>query len=552
MRRAAYSPVREIGILLMLISVIAVGTLTLGGAASARAAASPRVAMILLDTNNSPGAPARLAAERRDALSYARALPADVEVGLIAFGGIWRTVLAPTANRAGLAAALTTIAVAGGTSDGLRGAVAGAAATLSRVGAGPGSRLVVLTDAESLIGPVQAVPVPVDVVLVYADGDDHPAVVRALARATGGRVVAPASAANLAAAFPRLPRPRPPGPRPAAQHAVTGWRPTAPLLAVLGLVFLALLVLALLAVRSLRTGPRRPRLAAQLERYGPLSTAPVVAGTANEDKQGRVAGAALGAMTRLLGPAQSEPKLALRLDRAGLVRKPAEWALLGVSVSAALAAVFTVVLGNVIIGLVLGIAAGWAGMRLALSIKISRRRAAFDDQLPNVLQLVAGSLQTGFSLAQALDAVVREDSQPASGEFARALAEARLGVDLDTALDSVATRLQSSDLSWVVMAIRIQRETGGNLAEILRTTVATMRERAYLRRQVRTLSAEGRLSAYVLLALPLVVGGWLFYSDPGYMRPLYTTFFGVAMLIVAAVLIVVGALFMRKIIHIEV
>jgi Flp pilus assembly protein TadB len=541
---------RRLAAAMALVAVLAVGALALTSA-PARAATSPRVAMILIDTNNSPGAASRLAAERREALSYAGALPAGVAVGLVAFGSTWRMVLPPSGNRSGLAPALASITVAGGSSNGLRGAVAGAAGALSRMGAAPGSRLVVFTNAESLTGPIQTVPLPVDVVLVYADGDDHPAVVRGLARATGGRVVRPASALSLATAFPPLPRPRPSLPRTATSQPPALWRPTASLLGVLGLVFLSLFVLILLAVRSLRAGPRQPRLAARLARYGPLSAAPAVPGAA-EEKPGRVAEMALGAMTRLLGPAQSEPKLALRLDRAGVTRKPAEWALIGVSVSAALAAGFTVLLGNVIVGLVLGIAAGWAGMRLALSIKITRRRGAFDDQLPNVLQLVAGSLQTGFSLAQALDAVVREDSQPASGEFGRALAEARLGVDLDAALEGVATRLQSPDLSWVVMAIRIQRETGGNLAEILRTTVATMRERAYLRRQVRTLSAEGRLSAYVLLALPVLVGGWLFYSDPNYMRPLYTTFFGVAMLFVAAVLIVVGALFMRKIINIEV
>jgi len=183
---------------------------------------------------------------------------------------------------------------------------------------------------------------------------------------------------------------------------------------------------------------------------------------------------------------------------------------------------------------------------------LGRRRTAFDEQLPNVLQLVAGSLQTGMSLSQALDAVVREDAQPASGEFARALGEARLGVNLDIALDGVADRLNSADLRWVIMTIRIQRETGGNLAEVLRNTVATMRERAYLRRQVRSLSAEGRLSAYVLLALPFVVAGWLLYSNPTYMHPLFSTVFGVLMLVISCVLVVIGALWMRRLINVEV
>jgi Flp pilus assembly protein TadB len=172
--------------------------------------------------------------------------------------------------------------------------------------------------------------------------------------------------------------------------------------------------------------------------------------------------------------------------------------------------------------------------------------------LPDVLQLIAGSLQSGFSLPQSLDAVVREDTQPAAGEFSRALAEARIGADLEDALQRVADRMDSTDLRWTVMAIRIQREVGGNLAEVLLTTMGTMRERAFLRRQVRALSAEGRLSAYILVALPILTGAWFFYSDPKYMRLLYTTIPGLIMFIGSGLFIVLGAFWMRKLINIEV
>jgi len=321
------------------------------------------------------------------------------------------------------------------------------------------------------------------------------------------------------------------------------------LIDVLAVVFFALFILAVLSLGSLRRGDRRPKLAGQIARYGPIGAtgpAPV------RERAGTVAQTAVGMMEQVLKSRNAEPRLALRLDQAGIARSPAEWALLGVCLSAGLTAVFTVLFGTVVLGVLLGVLVGWLTMRVTLSVKISKRCAAFDEQLPNVLQLVAGSLATGFSLAQALDGIVRENSQPASGEFGRALAETRLGVELDVALDGVADRLQSADLRWVIMAIRIQRETGGNLAEVLRNTVATMRERAFLRRQVRTLSAEGRLSAYILLALPLVVGGWLFYSNPTYMRPLYTTFFGVSMLVTAGVLFVGGAFWMRNLINIKV
>jgi len=102
------------------------------------------------------------------------------------------------------------------------------------------------------------------------------------------------------------------------------------------------------------------------------------------------------------------------------------------------------------------------------------------------------------------------------------------------------------------MAIRIQRQVGGNLADVLLTTMGTMRERAYLRRQVRALSAEGRLSAYILVALPIVVGAWFFFSDPKYMSLLFTTVPGLIMFVGSVTLVVLGAFWMRKLINIEV
>jgi Flp pilus assembly protein TadB len=321
---------------------------------------------------------------------------------------------------------------------------------------------------------------------------------------------------------------------------------TGSLIAVLAVVFAALLMLALLVVGSMGGDNRGRDVADRIERYGPRHASAPAGG------EGDPARSTVGWVTRLLRSTNSERGLAERLDLAGSERKPAEWVLLGIGGCALLAAALTFATGNLLIGVLGGSLLGWLGMRAALSIRIGRRRAAFSEQLPDVLQLIAGSLQSGFSLPQAVDAVVREGSQPAAGELSRALAEARIGAELEDALNRVADRMDSTDLRWAVMAIRIQREVGGNLAEVLRTTVGTMRERAFLRRQVRALSAEGRLSAYILVALPVVIGGWFFYSDPGYMRPLYTTLAGLVMLVGSVVLVGVGALWMRKLIKIEV
>jgi tight adherence protein B len=248
----------------------------------------------------------------------------------------------------------------------------------------------------------------------------------------------------------------------------------------------------------------------------------------------------------------AQDRLAERLDLAGVSRKPAEWLLLGGCLGIAVAAVLSLVTSYVLAGVLVGALAGWLTMRLTLSFRIVRRRAAFADQLPDVLQLIASALKSGFSLPQALDAVVREDNQPVAGEFSRALAEVRLGGSLEDGLDAVANRMDSDDLRWTVIALRIQQGIGGNLAEVLLTIAGTIRERAFLRRQVRALSAEGRLSAYILIALPILVGIWLFISSPQYMSLLYTTRLGLAMLVGAISLLVVGSLWMRKMIKIEI
>jgi Flp pilus assembly protein TadB len=317
------------------------------------------------------------------------------------------------------------------------------------------------------------------------------------------------------------------------------------LIAALAAVFVALLTVALLVLRPLRHDDRRTGLMGQIEHYGP-GRRPVVA-----EAHG-IAVAVLGLAAWLLQARNADSRLTERLELAGIPRKAAEWALLGACLCVLLAAMLTALTGNAIIAILIGSLVGWLGMRFFLSFRIARRRAAFDNQLPNALQLVAGSLRLGFSLAQALDALVREAAQPTAGEFGRALAEARLGIALDVALDAVANRMNSDDLRWSVMAIRIQRDVGGNLAEVLRNTVDTMRERAYLRRQVRALSAEGRLSAYILVALPIFIGGWLLLTSPSYMHPLYSTPTGLVMLTVTDVLIVLGALWMRKVITVVV
>ena len=134
-----------------------------------------------------------------------------------------------------------------------------------------------------------------------------------------------------------------------------------------------------------------------------------------------------------------------------------------------------------ILGLALGAVLPW----FYLKFRHKRRLNKFNANLAQSLGLMAGGLQAGLSLPQAVDTVVREGNEPISGEFRRALIEQRLGIEITDALEGVGDRMESQDFAWVVMAIRIQREVGGNLAEILHTVSDTLREREYLRRQVK-------------------------------------------------------------------
>jgi Flp pilus assembly protein TadB len=313
-------------------------------------------------------------------------------------------------------------------------------------------------------------------------------------------------------------------------------------------IAVALFLVGLTLLRSrVRAGQQRD-LAGRIGRYGPRHGPGQISDDGGSARKGGTV--ALDMTKRLMSPA-AQQRLSARLELAAVSRKPAEWVLLGVCVAVVTAAAVSV-LTNVIIGVLVGGLVGWLGMWALLNFLIRRRRAAFAEQLPDLLQILASSLQSGFSLLQGLDAAVREAAQPAGAEFARAMAEARLGADLEDCLETVAHRMGSDDLRWTVMAIRIQRGIGGNLAEVLTTTVNTIRERGYLRRHVRSLSAEGRLSAYILVVLPVVVGVFLFITEPNYMRPLYTTHVGELMLAGAVVLMAAGTALMRQMIKIEV
>lgn len=245
-----------------------------------------------------------------------------------------------------------------------------------------------------------------------------------------------------------------------------------------------------------------------------------------------------------------------RLELAGMKIRPGTYAVGVVLVTALLALlgiVLALSLGNPIIWLLVAaiVVAIPLLANLNLAQRTAKRQAKFADQLDDTLQLIASGLRAGHSLARAIDAVSREAESPTSEEFARIINENRLGMDLGEAIGRTATRMKSDDLAWTAQAVDIHREVGGNLSELLDHVAETIRERNNIRRQVATLSAEGRMSANVLMALPFVIALVLLVISPGYLSMFVTTIIGAILLVISAILFIVGAIWLRAITRIK-
>ena len=182
----------------------------------------------------------------------------------------------------------------------------------------------------------------------------------------------------------------------------------------------------------------------------------------------------------------------------------------------------------------------------------NREKKRFEKQLPDTLTLMSTSLRAGYSLLQATEAVSSEAPDPTAREFGRAIAEARLGRTVSDALNGIVERTQSKDFEWAVMAIEIQREVGGNLAEVLTTVADTMRARNRLQGEIKALTAEGRISAIVLGALPFAMAAFLWFTNREYLQPLLDATFG-RIAIGAGLLLMAGGIFwLKKIVDIEI
>ena len=240
-------------------------------------------------------------------------------------------------------------------------------------------------------------------------------------------------------------------------------------------------------------------------------------------------------------------RLEKALERAGVNMRSGEFVVLA-TVGAFLGFAVGAFIGGALLALIF---AGCvvAGTRFALTHKAERRVAKFDAQLETTLPLMAGSLRAGFGIMQALDAVARESESPTSDEFQRLVTESRLGRDLGDSLEAMQERVRSEDFAFVVQAIEIHREVGGDLAEVLDNVAGTIRDRNGIRRQVKSLSAEGRLSAMILFFLPFAMIVVIQILNPSYMHELTSHTLGRVLLGIGAGLLLIGGVWMRRMIR---
>ncbi|MCU1451140.1 MAG: Flp pilus assembly protein TadB [Acidimicrobiales bacterium] len=306
------------------------------------------------------------------------------------------------------------------------------------------------------------------------------------------------------------------------------------------------LVLAALVVAWLVRARRRERALVEILDlpYGERDV-PVEALT----ERGLVAGT-VSVAGKMVDQLDSGGSLKAQLEEAHIHLRPGEFVIVSLATGLAMGAVLTGITGEWLFG-VIGLVMGPLGGVAFLKRKVTTRRNAFAEQLPDALSLIASSLSAGHTFLRAIQMMCEESEPPLSEEFARVVSETRLGDSLVDALDRMAKRLQVRDLDWVVQAIRIQQTVGGKLADLLHTLADFIRAREEVRREVQVLTAEGRISAWVLGGLPLFLLLAIQVIDPAYMKPMYQGW-GLAVLAATAASVGAGTAIIFRMVKIEV
>ena len=332
---------------------------------------------------------------------------------------------------------------------------------------------------------------------------------------------------------------------------------------VLGVAGVAALAILLIAVGVASSG--RSGISDRLERYASGR----VEGAAGAASQGPISdliaqSQALANLNKVVEGRDFGANLARDIARADLKLKPSEFlmiwgfSIVGVPVLMFIFSFFFPALGSPII-LLVGVLIGFFLPRFWLGRRKGGRLNAFNKNLPDTITLIANALRAGSSFLQAIELVVRESRPPISTEFGRVIREVNLGLPFDQALENMVRRVRSDDLELMATAISIQHQVGGNLAEILDSIAYTIRERVRIKGEIRTLTAQQRLSGYVVGFLPIALAGFLFVAAPGFMEPMFLNPpavlglpAGVVILIFGGFMMFIGFMLIRKIVDIEV
>ena len=244
-------------------------------------------------------------------------------------------------------------------------------------------------------------------------------------------------------------------------------------------------------------------------------------------------------------------ELADRLARADLKLRPAEWILIRIGVTVAVGVLAMLRFGSPIAAVV-GAVVGFFGCQVLLPMRQSRRAKAFEAQPSPTMLSISGAMKAAYPFAQAVDLAGKNSAPPIGSELARLTREVQLGLPMNEAFQRMVKRNESEDLRLMLVAVQIQSQVGGNLAQIIDTIEFTVRERVRIRGEIKTLTSQARASGYVLLALPFALGGILMMIAPTYFSPMLRALPGQIMLGLAAFMMACGYGLIRKIVAIKV
>jgi tight adherence protein B len=332
-------------------------------------------------------------------------------------------------------------------------------------------------------------------------------------------------------------------------------------IAVAGVAAAAVLLIAL----GIATSGNRSAISSRLERYAAGRTDVPAAAAGQGGFADLIAQSeALAQLNRVVEQRDFGANLARDIARADLKLKPSEYlaiwggSIVGVPILFFVFGFFMPALQHPL-ALLIGGLVGFLLPRLWLSQRRKGRLGAFNKQLPDTITLIANALRAGSSFLQAIELVVRESRPPISTEFGRVIREVNLGLPFGQALENMVRRVQSDDLELMATAIAIQHQVGGNLAEILDSIAYTIRERIRIQGEIRTLTAQQRLSGYVVAMLPFGLAGFIFLGAPTFFDPMFHPDpsiiglpAGVIVLLAGGVMMFLGFMLIRKIVDIEV